>query len=232
MTNNPIKHNNSEAGYSMLELLLATVVGGIILAGAYVSYSIVAEQYNKNTALSDLTDFAIPTIKIISRDVRMAGFKSVNTDIESSYGRIDNPVAITDSGNLCCDSITVIYDKSVTERFRVTYRVAPKTNDTSRNAIYTDKEQYQSSGTWADVYNNALVADYVEDFQLEVQETNQAGEPILINMNIVFRSKNKLKQASSFSKASYSAGNYVFSITDNYLRDEFEATILLRNLVD
>ena len=226
------KRKINQAGYTLIELLLATVVGGIVLGGAYVSYSIIANQHSKNTAISDLNDFAVPTLKILTRDIRMAGFKAVDTDIESAYGRIDNPFTITDSGNACCDSFQIIYDKSTTERLRITYRVAPKTNDTSRNALYMDVEQYQSAGTWNDVTTSALVADYVEDFQIEATQTNSSGDPTLVNLNVVFRSRNKTKKPSSFQKASYSSGNYVFSITDNYLREEFETSIYLRNLVD
>lgn len=226
------KNKISQAGYSMIELLLATVVGSIVLAGAYVSFSIVAKQHNKNSAIGDLNDFATPTLKILTRDIRMAGFKAVDTDIESDYGRIDNPFVITDSGTICCDSFQLIYDKSTTERLKITYRVAPKTNDTTRNALYMDVEQYQSSGTWIDVITSAIVADYVEDFQIEAVKTNAAGEPTLVNLNIVFRSRNKTNSPSTFQKADYSTGNYDFSITDNYLRDEFETSIYLRNLVD
>lgn len=227
------KHNRySESGYTMIELLLATVVGSIVLAGAYVSYYIVEAQYNKNSAIGDLGDFAVPTLKILSRDIRMAGFKAVDTDIESAYGKIDNPFIITDSGNACCDSIEMIYDKSTTERLKVTYFVAPKTNDTTRNALYMTIEQYQSSGAWVTNVDSAIVADFVEDFQAEAVKANAAGEPTLVNLNIVFRSRNKTKTTQTFQKAGFSTGNYVFSITDNYLRDEFETSIYLRNLVD
>ncbi len=222
----------SEFGYSMIELLLATVVGGIVLAGAYASYNLIATQYKKNSSIGEINDFATPTLKIIARDLRMAGFKAVDAEIESTYGRIDDPITITDSGNACCDSISVIYDKSVTERVRVTYRVAPKANDTSRNALYMDVDQYQAAGTWVEVYNSSVVADFIVDFQVEATKTNASGQPSLVNLNIVFRSRNKTNSQSTFSKADYETGNYDFSITDNYLREGFETTILLRNLVD
>lgn len=226
------KTKNSEAGYSMIELLLATVVGAIVLGGAYTSYSLVAKQYNKNSAIGDVSDFAIPTLKILIRDIRMAGFKAVDTDIESEYGKITDPFIVTDSGNACCDSIQLIYDKATNERLRITYDVAPKINDTTRNALYMDVEQYQTSGAWVSLYTDALVADYVEDFQVEVIKTNSSGEPILINLNIVFRSRNKTNSTQGFEKAGYTTGNYDFSITDSYYREDFETSIYLRNLVD
>jgi prepilin-type N-terminal cleavage/methylation domain-containing protein len=227
-----IKSRASEAGYSMIELLLATLVGGIVLAGAYASYNIIATQYKKNSSIGEINDFATPTLKIIARDLRMAGFKAVDSEIESTYGRIDNPVTIVDSGNACCDSISVVYDKSIGERVLVTYRVAPKTNDPSRNALYMDVDQFQSAGTWITVHNNSIVADFVEDFQIQTVQTNASGQPSLINLNIVFRSRNKTNNQSNFTKSDYETGNYDFSITDNYLREGFETTILLRNLVD
>jgi len=232
MTRNLQKHN-TQNGYTMIELLLATVVGSIVLAGAFGAYNIIGKQFNKSAAISDVRDFAVPTLRFITRDLRMAGFKAVDTDIESDYGRIDNPITITDSGTVCCDSVSIIYDKSVTERLRVTYYIDERTNGgITRNAIYMDVDQYQSSGTWTATTSAAIVADYVEDFQLEGDKLNDEGEATLVHLNITFRSKNKTNNSRIFDKKDYLTGNVDLSITDNYLREEFESTIYLRNLVD
>lgn len=221
--------NRNIAGYSMLELILAMFTGAIVLAGVYASYLAVADQYEKNSATSEIRDFAMPTIKFITRDLRMAGFRSVNSSIESTYGRIDNPVTITDTGTAsCCDSLSIIYDRDFTTRLRITYFVMQRTNP-ARGALYMDVEAYDGSA-WIIQTNDAIVTDYVEDFQVVGSNLNSLGQPRLVNFNLIFRSRDKVKTTQAFTKSAYGSGNFIFTANDNYIRDEFETSVMLRNI--
>ncbi len=222
---------NKESGYTLVELLLAVFVGSIVLAGAYASYSVVAAQYQRNAGISEIRDFAIPTIKILSRDIRMAGYKAVDSDIQSTYGDIVTPISITDVNAACCDSFYVVYDKAADERYRVTYFIAAR-SDPDRNALYMDIEQWDGD-SWVMQTNDALVSDYVVDFQLEGASNNDSGDPTLVNYNIVFQSRSKTKTPNTFTKSEYGSGNNdSYVVTDNYLREEFDTSIRLRNLED
>lgn len=230
MIDNVIK-NNSEAGYSLLELLLAVFIGSIVLAGAYASYSVIASQYQKNSSVAEIRDFAIPTIKLIARDLRMTGFREVDTNIESTYARIDPPITITNVVNACCDSFSVTYDKALDNRVKVSYYVAARTNP-SRFALFMDIDKWDGNA-WVNQTTGAIVADYVEDFQIEGNQNNSAGYPTLINFGIVFTSRNKTPYANIFTKSTYASGDHdSYSITDNYLREQFDSTVYLRNLAD
>lgn len=223
--------NNREAGYSMVELLLAVFVGSIVLAGGYASYAVIAAQYQRNSGVSDIRDFAVPTIKIINRDLRMAGYRAVDNNIESTFGRINPPITITNAANVCCDSFFVVYDKSLTSRIRVTYYVAARTSP-SRNALFMDIAQWNGT-TWVNQTTGAIVADYVEDFQIEGSQNNTSGFPTFIDYNLVFTSRNKTPTTNAFTKSSYASGDHDgYSVTDNYQREEFESSVRLRNLVD
>jgi prepilin-type N-terminal cleavage/methylation domain-containing protein len=228
LMNNILK--NKEGGYSLLELILAMFIGAIVLAGAYASYSVIAAQYSRNTGVAEIRDFAIPTIKLISRDLRMAGFRAVDDNIESTYARIDPPIIITDVAGACCDSVAVTYDKSTTQRLRVTYYVAARANPT-RNALFMNIDQWDGNN-WISQTAGAIVADYVEDFQLEGSLNNSAGYPTLLNLGMVFRSRNKTPYSNIFTKSAYANGNNSFTVTDNYLREQFDFTEHLRNLAD
>ncbi len=221
--------NKSEAGYTLVELLLAVFVGSIVLAGAYASYAVVAAQYTRNSGVSDIRDFAIPTISLLSRDIRMAGFRAVDSNIESVYGRIDPAVEITDVAGACCDTISVTYDKAEDERYRTTYFVSARFD---RNALFMNIQQWDGSA-WTMITQDAIVADYIEDFQVEGSQNNSTGQPTMVDFSLVFRSRNKTKTPVTFTKSDYASGNYnSYSITDNYIREEFDTSVRLRNLLD
>ncbi len=225
------KTKSNIAGYSMLELILAVFTGSIVLAGVYASYLAVAYQYETNSATSEIRDFAVPTIRFITRDLRMAGFRSVDNNIESTYGRIDNPVSITDTGaSACCDSLSIIYDRNFTTRIRVTYFTTMRINP-SRRALYMNIDTYNGS-SWVSQTSNAIVTDYVEDFQIAGSNANSEGEPTLVSFNLIFRSRDKVKTTQSFIKSAYGTGNYIFTANDNYIREEFETSVMLRNIVE
>lgn len=212
----------------MLELILALVAGSIVLMGVYASYIVVAEQYKVNSIKAEIRDFAIPTIRLVSRDLRSAGYKAVDAEIESTYGKIDNPVVITDSGTACCDSLQIIYDKDTANRYRITYFVQQRNNPT-RNALYMDVDRYDGA-TWQAVTNDAIVTDYIENFDVEGSNFTSAGQPKLVSFSMIFRSMNKTATTRAFAKAAYSTGNHNFSANDNYIREEFETAVRLRNI--
>jgi prepilin-type N-terminal cleavage/methylation domain-containing protein len=222
------KKNNS--GYSLVELLLALAVGSIVILGAYSSYVIILKQQQNNNQKINLTNQAIPSLQIISRDLRMAGHVAFDGNIDSAYGSISTPLTITDSGNDCCDTLEIIYDKSTDERLRVTYNVSTRSNP-SRNALFMSVEQWNGV-SWIAVTTNAIVADYIEDFQAVGSDNNSAGFPTMVDLHMMFRTKNQTNKLYTYIKPSYEAGNYNYSFSDYYYRDKFAATIRIRNLVD
>ena len=215
-------------GYTMVELMLALVVGSVVLAAAYSSYSVIASQYSRVKAISDVQSAGIPAINMISRDLRMAGNKAMNNNLETPYGKIINPVSVVDSGNACCDRVIIIYDKSTTERIRVTYYTGVRNNPT-RNALYMDIATYDGS-VWSNSSTGSLVTDYVDDFQIVTSDLDSNSDPRIVDVSLIIRSKKDFGSSTTYTKPSYDIGNYNISETDRYLREEFNATINIRNL--
>jgi len=91
-------------------MLVALAVSAIIIAATYASYEMVATQYHKNMDIANMHTSGRAIMRIIERDVRMAGFEYRDTDAKIPYGSISNPLTIKDSGNKCCDEVTVVYD--------------------------------------------------------------------------------------------------------------------------
>ncbi len=224
-------------GYSLLELMLAMAVGSIILAGTYTANVIVAKQYERISSFSQVQEMGMPSLMLISRDLRMAGYTALDTNIESTFGTITTPISITDSGNACCDSIAIIYDRDITTRNRYTYYTMARLPDTpttattpNRRALYLDVDNWVGGAWVATAINAALVADFIEDLQFVGSDADSNGNPRIVDIFMVFRSKSMVIQDTNYVKPDQTKGNYDYNVTDRFHRDEFSATINIKNL--
>jgi len=161
--------------FTLVEMLVTMAVSTIIIAATYASYDLVAKQYKKNLDIAEMHTSGRAIMQIIERDIRMAGFEYRATNGKVTYGTISNPLLIKDSGNKCCDEVTVIYDyfdedtKKV-ERIRSRYWTEAYTSN--KGTRYRLNKRRDILGK-----NNAilatpilgmqsLMADFVEDFQI------------------------------------------------------------------
>lgn len=228
-------HYSLSKGYSLLELMLSMAVGSIILAGTYTASVIVAKQYERISAFSQVQEMGIPTLKMLSRDLRMAGHTALDeTTATSTYSTITTPITITDSGNACCDSVTIVYDKDTTTRNSYTYSVALRTAATAttpaKYALYLTVLSWNGAAWVATTTTNALVADYIEDLQFVGSDNDSSGNPRIVDVFMMFRSSSMLPANVTFTKPAQTKGNYDYNVTDRYHRDEFSATINIKGL--
>ena len=161
--------------YTLVEMLVALAVSAIIIGATYASYEMVATQYHKNMDIADMHTSGRAIMRIIERDVRMAGFEYRDKDAKITYGSISNPITIKDSGNKCCDEVTVIYDyfdedTKKAERLRIRYWAEPHTsNKGSRHRLYKQKDilgQNKKILAKPILGTKEVMADYIEDLQL------------------------------------------------------------------
>jgi len=161
--------------FTLVEMLVAMAVSTIIIGATYASYDLVAKQYKKNLDIAEMHTSGRAIMQIIERDIRMAGFEYRATNAKVTYGTISNPLVIKDSGNKCCDEVTIIYDyfdedtKKV-ERIRIRYWTEAYTSN--KGSRYRLNKRRDILGK-----NNAilakpilgmqsLMADFIEDFQI------------------------------------------------------------------
>ena len=223
-------------GYSTLELLLATAVGSIVIAGSFSAYSVIGKQQKRVSAFSEVQSAGMPTLRIISRDLRMAGRVAMDANIEPVYGAIATPIVITDSGDACCDSIVITYDQDSTvnpKRCVITYSVAARTNP-ARNALFRNVSTPNGDlgDTCTGDSSTDLVTDYVDDFQAVGSDNDASGFPRLVDMSILLRSQSILPSNRTYTPPDQVVGNFNYSFTDNYHRDEFTMTVNIKNLRD
>jgi hypothetical protein len=125
--------------------------------------------------IADMHTSGRAIMRIIERDIRMAGFEYRDTDAKITYGSISNPLTIKDSGNKCCDEVTVIYDyydeeSKKAERIRIRYWAGSHTsNKGSRHRLYKQKDilgQNKKILAKPKLGNKEVMADYIEDLQI------------------------------------------------------------------
>ena len=218
----------SSSGFTLAELLIAMAVGSVVVGGAYASYAIVSRQYNKITDISRLHDNGRGALNTIVRDVRMAGYK----DFDTKFGSISTPLSITDSGsNQCCDQIEITYDRTSSQRVRIDYNIEPYKN---RQRLY--KTTYTWDGAnWvrSTTHPKGIVADYVEDLQFIGRDYTPSPNqiPQIVDVFLVVRSSREVRSTRKlYEKKTYSPGNYEIKEDDKFLRDEFSATVFVRNV--
>ena len=161
--------------YTLVEMLVALAVSAIIIGATYASYEMVATQYHKNMDIADMHTSGRAIMRIIERDVRMAGFEYRDKDAKITYGSISNPITIKDSGNKCCDEVTVIYDyfdeeSKKAERIRIRYWAESHTsNKGSRHRLYKQKDilgRNKKILAKPKLGTKDVMADYIEDLQI------------------------------------------------------------------
>ncbi len=224
-----LKEQSTSSGYTMVELLLALVVGSVVVVGAYTAYSLVSSTQANYASRTELQEVGVPALRLIERHIRMAGYEALDAELDPVNGDIIAPAAVTDSGNACCDTLTLEYDDNSGVRYQVAYYTAPRTNPETRTALFMDRNRWDGI-SWSSDVSGALVADYVEDFQAEVSETVDDGRTKLVDVALTLRARNALKQPQTFVKADYDPGNYILSTNDHYFRETFTTSVMLRNV--
>ena len=161
--------------FTLVEMIVAMAVSTIIVAATYASYDLVATQYKKNIDVAEMHTSGRAIMQMIERDVRMAGFEYRDQDAKVTYGSITGPLVIKDSGNKCCDEVTVIYDyydedSKKVERIRIRYWTeSHKSNKGDRYRLYKQIDVLgRNNAILANpiIGSKDLLADFLEDFQI------------------------------------------------------------------
>ena len=160
--------------FTLVEMIVAMAVSTIIIAATYASYEMVSTQYKKNIDVAEMHTSGRAIMQVIERDVRMAGFEYRNQDANVIYGSITAPLVIKDSGDKCCDELTVIYDyfdedtKKV-ERIRSRYWTEAYTSNKGTRYRLNKRRDILGKNnailTTPILGMQSLMADYIEDLQ-------------------------------------------------------------------
>ena len=182
---------NNKKAFTLVEMLVALAVSSIIIAATYASYELIQKQYKRNIDIAEMHNSGRSIMQVLEREIRMAGYEFRDANGTMTYGSIVGGLAITDSGDACCDEVTLIYD-DVEDVVNAKGEVTSSTVDRIKISFWT--EAYSSNkGDRFRLYkrktilgrNNAILgspivgakevmADYVEDLQLFNDQTSES----------------------------------------------------------
>ncbi len=103
-----MRYNRNNLGYTLVELMVATVVGMVLIAGATATFIVQNRSYISTESVSELNSQSKTALNIITDDIRNAG---AGTPFNLSTNPINGHTSViefTDGGNVAPDSITVV----------------------------------------------------------------------------------------------------------------------------
>ena len=177
-----MRHNKK--AFTLVEMLVALAVSAVIVSATYASFELIKNQYKKNIDVTQLHTSGRAIMQILEREIRMAGYEFRDDKGLMTYGKIAGPLVITDSGNKCCDEVTIIYDE-VTDTLNGQGVVTSSVVDRIKTRFWTEAHSSSKRGSRFRLYkrrtilgtNNAVLAtprvgakevmaDYIEDLQI------------------------------------------------------------------
>jgi prepilin-type N-terminal cleavage/methylation domain-containing protein len=162
-----------EQGFTLTEMLVASVVGAIVVAGTYASYQVIERQYTRVSEMSGIHASGRAVMAMLARDIRMAGYAHRGSSGAYELGAIsDVPLVIKDAVSGCCDDVTVIYDyndkkgSGQTERRKIRYWGAEYPSVGSGRYRLYKKVDVIAPSSKAKIGATDVLADYSEAFDV------------------------------------------------------------------
>ena len=103
------KKIGSNAGVTLIEILIGILISVIMMGAMFTSYTAVNSTYRQVTDRAKISQAGRDIVGMIVRDVRMAGFKYFGDNIKTTNQHA--PIIITKSTNFAteCDKIDIVY---------------------------------------------------------------------------------------------------------------------------
>ena len=139
-----LKNNNK--GLTLIEILVAFVIGSVMMIAVYSSYTIFAKSYLAIIEKMNVNKSLRNSMSAILRDIRAAGFIDLNTSFAKT---ISNVITFADGGASNSDVINIIYDLDRTQRIQVTYKLNKNVDNLTNNLSKTIKVCTDSNCTGA-----------------------------------------------------------------------------------
>ncbi len=253
--NNFFKNNK---GLTLVEILVASVIGSMTVAAIYFSYGVFSSTYLGIVAKVQVSKDIRNALTVITKDVRLAGYTSkippqsggisfapfttMNNKIiirKNTYFNANSSPGRYESG--VNDVLEVIYDRDRSTRVRVSYA---QSNDgflikrLSRclNADCLNDNDY--------IFNETGFYDYqpiagqgLEAFKVVVFNSSgtqidhsQANQAQFIRVSVLYSSANNGELHKTSQEQTFRVEDYTFSKTDRFFRDMASVMIYPRNI--
>ena len=225
-------------GFTLIETLVAIVIGAISVAAISYSYIFFNNTYQKITDKAKMSQAGRSSLQLIAKDLRNAGYKNIN--YEATTGQTwDRWIEKIDAHVEKGDKLRIWYNTSAMDRLEVsyylkkdssgeTYLVRELIENPVRNPVKFQPKTIVSKATDFQVFFNDQNGNRVNN--VTIGSANQS-KVHTAEVYITVRSPNELlKNPISFEMLNGgTAGN--FTKSDKYLRETFYISVYLRNVV-
>ncbi len=242
-------------GFTLVETLVAIVIGVISVAALFYSYQFFNKSYQGILDKASISRSGRDALTMIAKDLRNAGYKDVN------YTPLfDRWIEQRDSEDFAgADFLAIYYNTSPNDRVRIYYRVRKYKNS---NDMFLARDVTENPVTAPkDLYVNEIIVPYVSDFQVVLKDIDgEELKPVCFNCNsenlkhgtraegranqskvhtaevyLTVRSPNKIYQKDKIWKIiNYNSptGRTQTLDPDRYHRETFFTSVYLRNIVN
>lgn len=164
-------------GITLIELLVALVICGIVIAGTYRLFVAQSKAYTVQDQVVEVQQSIRSAMEILLRDLRMAGYDS---DSVGSKISIANPLIAGDQ------SVTVSYEYDNTTQYTITYTREAATKRLLRQLTTTKDDGSSVAGPQEAVLENveALDFNYAVDTNADGAMDDYKGEKWLSALTV------------------------------------------------
>lgn len=255
-----LKLNNflkNKKGLTLVEILVATVIGSITVATIYFSFGIFSSTYLGIVSKVQVSRDIRNALTLVTKDVRLAGYTSkIPTQssgvtfspfptlpnkmiIEKNKGYSKNSNSYETSSN--ADLLEVIYDQDRNTRVKVSYA---KSNDNflmrrlvkclNTNCLNSNEYEFTSQGfyNYIAIANTGLEAFKIRLFDSSGLElsSSQANQAHFIRVSVLYSSANNGEVHKTEQQQIFNVEDFTFSKTDRFFRDMASVLIYPRNI--
>tara|TARA_A100001037_G_scaffold300156_1_gene327135 strand:+ start:502 stop:1206 length:705 start_codon:yes stop_codon:yes gene_type:complete len=226
--------------FSLVEALIATVIGAISILAITYSYIFFNNSYQKITDKAKMSASGRSSLQMIAKDLRNAGYKNMNYE-KATGQNWDRWIEKIDAfdGNKG-DKLRLWYNTSASDRLEIryylkkdssgeTYLVREEIQNPVRNPVKFKPKTIVSKATDFQIFFNDQNGNRVNN--VNISSTVNQSKVHTAEVYITVRSPNELlNNPISFEMLNGgTAGN--FTKRDKYLRETFYISVYLRNVV-
>lgn len=241
-------------GFTLVETLVAIVIGVISVAALFYSYQFFTKSYQGILDKASISQSGRDALTMITRDLKNAGYKDVN--YTPNFDRWIEQKDFEDSG---ADFLAIYYNTSPSDRVRIYYRVRKYKNSED---MYLSRDVVENPVTNPkQLLLNEIIVPYVTDFQVVLKDIDgEELKPVCIKCDagnlkhgtkaegkanqskvhtaevyLTVRSPNKIYQKDKIWKIinyNASTGRTQTLNPDRYHRETFFTSVYLRNIVN
>ena len=236
--------------FSLIEALIATVIGAISILAITYSYIFFNNSYQKITDKAKMSASGRSSLQMVAKDLRNAGYKNMNYEATSGQTWDRWIEKIDDFGGSKGDKLRIWYNTSARDRIEVqyflkkdssgdTYLVREMIENPVRNPMRMNCQRFDTQKNCEPI----TIVSKATDFQVFFNDQNgnrvnnvavgsdNQSKVHTAEVYITVRSPNELlKNPISFDMLNGgTAGN--FTKRDKYLRETFYISVYLRNVV-